>query len=67
MSAERQRKYRQRRREGVMLITVPTDSETRSALVEKGLVPEWDEENPDAIGTALLQLAGRVTRNAPAE
>ena len=53
MSAERQRRYRQRQADGVRIVRVEIDEDTIDAFREAGLLADWDDHNPNAIADAL--------------
>jgi hypothetical protein len=55
--AERQRRYRDRKKRGVCFVTVEVEPETIDALATKGHLCEWDENDPQAIAEALLAAA----------
>jgi hypothetical protein len=62
-AAERQRKYRQRRRAGLVVIRVVIDDvSVPQALIAAGLLDEAKAEDADAIGRALERAVVRIER-----
>ncbi len=60
-AAVRQRRYRQRRRAGIQVVSVEVGVETVDMLVTKGRLTEQDTLNPMKIADALLELAEQKT------
>lgn len=60
-SAERQRLYRYRKRHGIQVIKVEVDLDHLDALVDFHFLPQWDDENPDAVADAVKSLLDRLT------
>ena len=60
-AAERQYRYRQRRRAGIQVVPVEVDTEIVDTLVTKGRLSEHDTLDPKKIADALRELAGEIT------
>ena len=58
-SAERQRRYRRRQREGVFLAQVELKPEDIEALIAQGYLADDDATNPRRVGAAVL-LAAKI-------
>ena len=54
MTAERQRRYRQRRRQGLIVIRADITYDEILRLIQSGRLAECDAETPAAIGAALV-------------
>lgn len=51
------RKFRQRKREGKLLLRwIEIDNATADDLVEAGLLEEWSTEDPKAVAEAVVKL-----------
>ncbi len=58
-AAERQRRFRERRRRGVFVVPVEVPCEMVQALCRRGDVNEDDSSNLDQIGEAIVTAARR--------
>ncbi len=65
-AAERQRKYRERRRVGRRVLQIEIDDVGLSdALVEAGYLQEWDMDDPASIDAAIMVMLNDLAkRNA---
>jgi hypothetical protein len=66
-AAERQRRRRQRLRDGLRIAPVEFDDDIAGALLERGLLAESVADDPDAVGRALANVvrhALTVTRDS---
>ena len=61
--AARSRKKRERKRYGVLIVSVPISYDDTDALIDAGLLGAWDERNREAIAGAIRKLLA-VTRGA---
>jgi hypothetical protein len=50
------RRFRDRKRSGTLLIRIEVDGLTRDELVDSGLLPAWDAEDPAAVAAAVERL-----------
>jgi hypothetical protein len=57
--AERQRRYRARRRSGVVYVRGEVDADTLDSLIDGGLLAWGDQNDPDAVWLALIRSARR--------
>ena len=60
-AAERQRRYRRRRRAGIQVVPVEVDAEIVNMLVTKGCLSEQDTLDPQKIADALRKLVEERT------
>ena len=60
-AAERQCRYRQRRRAGIRVVPVEVDAEIVDTLVMKGWLSDQDTLDPKNIAAALRELAEEKT------
>jgi hypothetical protein len=68
-AAERMRRHRERRRDGLRCLMIELRETEIDALVQKGLLMRDNSQNPEAIIAALYELLDRtlddtVTRNS---
>ena len=52
--AERQRRHRERRQQGIQIIQVEVDIATLEALIDRGFLRPYDEDDPECIARALV-------------
>lgn len=52
-SAERNRRYRQRRRDGVRVVPLALHHDVLDDLIERHLLAGWDEGDPRAVADAI--------------
>jgi hypothetical protein len=57
--AERTRRYRERRKEGTILIELPVSAKGIERLVAAGFLPPDDGDDRDAITRAVVRAANR--------
>ncbi len=62
-SAERMRRYRRRRRQGLLVVRGEVGAEVLNALVTKGWLTADEAQKPDAVGKALSRLAEGWTQD----
>ena len=55
-AAERQRRYRRRRKCGLLVATAEVPIQVAEALVGRGLLAEGDVSNPKRLGAALARV-----------
>jgi hypothetical protein len=60
MSADRQRRYRQRKAAQLRRVPVTVSQDVVDALVVSGGLRQWDEGDPQAIGRAIELLLGMI-------
>lgn len=60
-NAERQRLYRYRKRHGIQVIKVEVDLDHLDALADFNFLPQWDDEDPEAVAMAVKSLLDRLT------
>ena len=56
LAAIRMRKYRRRRRQGLLAVRAEIRTEVVTALVEQGWISREEVEDPVAVGNALAEL-----------
>lgn len=67
-AAKRQREKREREREGRIGVTIFVSRETRDTLVETRWLPEWSEDDRQAVAQVLQVMVDNlraVTRDGP--
>ncbi len=57
--AERQRRFRERRRAGIFVVPVKVTCETVEALIKRGDLDEADARDLDCVGKAIAAAASR--------
>lgn len=55
-AAERQRRYRRRKRGDVMRVTIDVPPAARAVFSEARWYGEWDEDDPTAVAEALQRM-----------
>ena len=60
--AERQRRYRQRQREGLLYAVADVPLHLAEGLVEAGLLRQQDATDTRALGTALIRASERLVK-----
>lgn len=55
-AAERQRRWRERAREGRLVVQIEVSPEVVDALVDAGRLGQWDERDRTAVGDAIAKL-----------
>ena len=60
-AAERQRRYRQRRRAGIQIVPVEVDAGILNTLIREGRLSEQDLLYSEKIADALRELAEEIT------
>ena len=63
-SVERSRRYRQRKREGAILVPVETSAGAIDGLVRHGLLDQTDIGDRDKIGNAIALILEGLSKNA---
>jgi hypothetical protein len=66
-SAERQRRYRRRKRRDVMRITVDVPPAARAVFSEARWFGEWSEDDQSAVTEALQRLVDGLKVDRPGE
>ena len=62
-AAEKQRLYRRRRKLGVRIYQVPLNDADLINLTDEGFLSAWDEDDPERVVEALLELKASVIGN----
>ncbi len=60
--AERQRRYRQRQRDGLLYAVADVPLRLAEGLVEAGLLTQQDASDMRALGTALIRASERLVK-----